>query len=150
MTVRHLTTSEAETETVAATLAGRLPPGAVVLLFGDLGAGKTAFVRGFAAGLGISADEVSSPTFVVIQEYGAGRLHHVDLYRLGPDEVDDLGLDELSERGARVCVEWAERWQRPPAGAVRVQILDRGDDRRELVVENGAPDELAKRDYSER
>jgi tRNA threonylcarbamoyladenosine biosynthesis protein TsaE len=142
-TTHHLTAGEADTEAVAAALACRLPAGAVVLLSGDLGAGKTAFVRGFAAGLGISADEVSSPTFVVVQEYGGGRLQHVDLYRLGPDEVDDLGLEELSERGARVCVEWAERWRRPPPGAVRVQILDRGDDRRELVVDDECPDDPA-------
>ena len=77
-----------------------LAPGAVVLLYGQLGAGKTAFVRGLARGLGAAADDVSSPTFTIVQEYPARRLtlYHVDLYRLEPAEVDDLGLDELVER----------------------------------------------------
>ena len=140
MTERYLTHSEQETAGVAATLARRLSPGTVVLLFGELGAGKTAFVRGFVEGVGIAADEVSSPTFTVIQEYGGdGRVYHVDLYRLGPDEVEDLGLEELPERGGLVCIEWADRLPWPVAGAVSVRITDEGDDAREVAIE-GAPD----------
>ena len=139
MTERHVTGSEAETEELAAGLARRLPRGTVVLLHGVLGAGKTVFVRGVAAGLGIPVDEVSSPTFVVIQEYGGGRLQHVDLYRLDAAEVDDLGLEELAARAALVCVEWADRWRHPPAEAVSVRMRDLGGDRRELVVDAPPP-----------
>ncbi len=139
MNTRHESHSERQTADIAAELARRLPPGAVVLLFGDLGAGKTAFVRGFVEGLGIDPDQVSSPTFTIVQAYGGGRVQHVDLYRLDPAEADDLGLEELPESGALVCIEWADRLPRPVAGAVSVRILDRGGDSRELVIE--APDE---------
>jgi tRNA threonylcarbamoyladenosine biosynthesis protein TsaE len=130
--------TESEDQTVAAAhrLAERLPPGALVLLTGDLGAGKTAFVRGLAAGLGIDPDEVSSPTFTLIQEYrGARVLRHVDLYRLQGAETDDLGLDELAEDGAVVAIEWAERLSAPPVGALRVTIVDLGGDGREIRIE---------------
>ena len=93
-----ITQSESETATVGRDLARALTPGSVVLLFGDLGAGKTAFVRGLAEGLGVVPEEVSSPTFTLMQEYRGGRvpLVHVDLYRLDdPREVDELGLEEL-------------------------------------------------------
>lgn len=135
MNTRHESHSERQTADIAAELARRLPPGAVVQLFGDLGAGKTAFVRGFVEGAGLDPDEVSSPTFTIVQAYGGGRVQHVDLYRLGPAETDDLGLEELPENGALVCIEWADRLPRPVAGAVSVRILDRGGDSRELVVE---------------
>ena len=139
MRERYLTHSEQETAGVAATLARRLPPGTVVLLYGELGAGKTAFVRGFVKGVGIAPDEVSSPTFTVIQQYGGdGRVYHVDLYRLGPDEVEDLGLEELPEGGGLVCIEWADRLPWSMAGTVSVRITDRGNDTRELAID-GAP-----------
>ena len=142
MTERYLTHSEQETAGVAARLARRVPPGTVVLLYGELGAGKTAFVRGFVEGVGIAPDEVSSPTFTIIQQYGVERrVYHVDLYRLGPDEVEDLGLEELPERGGLVCVEWAERLPRPMVGAVSVRITDRGDDARELAIAGVIPAE---------
>ena len=136
MIERYVTHSEQETAGVAAILARRLAPGTVVLLYGELGAGKTAFVRGFVEGAGIAPDEVSSPTFTLIQQYGVdGRVYHVDLYRLGPDEVEDLGLEELPERGALVCIEWADRLPWPMVGAVSVRITDRGHAVRELTIE---------------
>ena len=111
VTERVTTRSEAETSAVGRKLAGTLSAGDVVLLFGDLGAGKTAFVKGLAEGLGIGRDEVSSPTFTLVQEYRGGRLtlFHVDLYRLNdPRELDDLGLDEIAEGGV-LAIEWAEK-----------------------------------------
>lgn len=135
MDTRYQSHSERQTADIAADLARRLSPGAVVMLFGDLGAGKTAFVRGFVEGLGIDPDEVSSPTFTIVQAYGGGRVQHVDLYRLQPAETDDLGLEELPDGGALVCIEWADRLPRPARGAVSVRILDRGGDTRELVIE---------------
>jgi tRNA threonylcarbamoyladenosine biosynthesis protein TsaE len=139
--------SERETEDAGADLAARLQPGAWVLLFGDLGAGKTAFVRGMAAGLGVEAGEVSSPTFTLIQEYrGRLRLYHVDLYRLAERESDDLGLEELDASGGVVAVEWAEKLGRRVTGAVEVRLRDLGDDRREIVI----GDDTAGTAYSDR
>lgn len=128
-----LTTSEEETESAGERLAGSLAPGDVVLLYGDLGAGKTAFVRGLARGLGAAGDDVSSPTFTLIHEY-AGRviLYHVDLYRLEPSEVDDLGLDDLVSADGIVAIEWAERWTGRPDDAIEIRIADAGEDRRRI------------------
>ena len=133
----HTMTTGSETETIDAgrRLGIGLAPGQVVLLFGDLGSGKTAFVRGLAEGLGSNPDEVSSPTFTLIQEY-AGRvtLYHVDLYRVSPTEVDDLGLDQLGEGRGVVAIEWGERLPRPVDGAIEVHIEDLGDDRRRITL----------------
>jgi tRNA threonylcarbamoyladenosine biosynthesis protein TsaE len=133
-----VTQSEQETFAVAEKLAKTLVPGASVLLYGDLGAGKTAFVRGLAAGLGIDPEEVSSPTFVLIQHYrGATPLTHVDLYRLdSAAAVEDLGLDELTTGGV-LAVEWAERWPRPAEGSVQVKIEDLGGDTRRVTIQKG-------------
>jgi len=126
----HHTRSEAETMSLGRKLAERLPPGAVVLLFGNLGAGKTAFVRGLAEGLGASPGEVTSPTFTLIQEYaGPTPLYHVDLYRLTPAEADDLGLDELVAGDGVVAIEWADRLPRAIDGAVVVRIEGEGETR---------------------
>jgi tRNA threonylcarbamoyladenosine biosynthesis protein TsaE len=131
------TDSEDETAAVGRELAATLSAGDVLLLFGDLGAGKTAFVRGLAEGLGVSRDEVSSPTFTLIQEYRGGRLplFHVDLYRIeDPREFDELGLDEIAEDGV-LAIEWADRYPRPPQGAVRVRIEHAGESQRRVGIE---------------
>ena len=123
-----MTHSERETADVALQLAQTLRPGDVVLLHGELGAGKTAFVRGLAEGLGISPDAVSSPTFTLIQEYRGGRLplFHVDLYRLDdPREIDDLGLEEIAADGV-LAIEWAEKLPRTAEDAIHVTI-EHGD-----------------------
>ena len=133
----HTSNSEAETRAIAARLSPALTPGSVVLLSGDLGAGKTAFVRGLASGLGIDPDEVTSPTFTLVHEYRGGRLPlmHVDLYRLDRAELDEIGLDsDLAAAGA-TAVEWSERLTRPITGAVTVHIADRGGDTREIRIE---------------
>ena len=129
--------SESQTSDTGHALALDLSAGDVVLLTGDLGAGKTAFVRGLAAGLGIDAQEVRSPTFTLIQEYRGGRLtlYHIDLYRLTPREVDDLGLDELVDQGGVVAVEWPGRWLRPPSDAIRVSLVASGETEREIRIE---------------
>jgi len=131
------TNSESETAAVGRELALTLTIGDVVLLFGDLGAGKTAFARGLAEGLGVSPDEVSSPTFTLMQEYRSGRvpLLHVDLYRLNDSrEIDDLGLEELGE-SAVLAIEWAEKLPRPIGRAVAVRITHGNDETRELRIE---------------
>lgn len=130
-----LTASEEDTSAAGARLGESLRAGDVVLLFGDLGAGKTAFVRGLAEGLGAPGDEVSSPTFTIVQEY-AGRvtLYHVDLYRLEEREVDDLGLEELVLGDGVVAIEWAERWRGRPDDAMEVRIEDAGEDVRRISV----------------
>jgi tRNA threonylcarbamoyladenosine biosynthesis protein TsaE len=126
--------SEQATTELGERLARSLSPGAVVLLEGELGAGKTAFVRGLATGLGAAEEDVSSPTFTLIQEY-RGRIPflHADLYRITGAEVDELGLDELGRDGV-VAIEWAAKLLRRPAGAVEVLIEDLGDDRRRITI----------------
>jgi tRNA threonylcarbamoyladenosine biosynthesis protein TsaE len=129
-----ITHSEAETAAVGRKVAATLNAGAIVLLQGDLGAGKTAFVRGIAEGLGISPDDVTSPTFTLIQEHRGGRLplFHVDLYRLRPIEVDDLGLDEMTLEGGVTAIEWPERLPRPFHDAMVVH-LEHGDGDQRLI-----------------
>jgi len=129
-----ITASESETERAGEDLGRRLASGDVVLLYGDLGAGKTAFVRGLATGLGIDPDDVSSPTFTLVQEYrGRLPLFHVDLYRLAPGEVDDLGLDALAAGGV-LAIEWAERMPREDPGAIHVRLEHAGEDQRRIEV----------------
>ena len=129
--------SEIDTRAIASRLAADLRPGAVVLLSGDLGAGKTAFVRGLAEGLGIDPGDVTSPTFTLVHEHRGGRLPlvHVDLYRLDRADLDEIGLDQdVAEQGV-VAVEWAERLTRPLGGAVTIRISDEGGDRRSITIE---------------
>ena len=128
VSVAHTTRSEQETAAIANALAEELQPGDVLLLSGNLGAGKTAFVRGLAEGLGIDPREVSSPTFTLVHEYRGGRfaLYHVDLYRLDRAATDDLGLDELGARDGVVAIEWPDRLTHPIEGArtIRIEIVD--------------------------
>src|SRR5918995_5168092 len=120
----HVTTSEAETAAVARDLAASLSPGDVLLLSGNLGAGKTAFVRGLAEGLDIDPGEVSSPTFTLVHEYRGGRLtlYHVDLYRLDRAATEDLGLEELGVADGVLAVEWPDRLTHGLEPATRIQI----------------------------
>ena len=108
--MEHVTNSPEETEALGEMLAGRLEPGTVIAFTGDLGAGKTAFVRGLARGLGIT-ERVTSPTFTIVNEYEGGRLplFHFDMYRLGSaDELFDIGWEDYLARGGVCAVEWSE------------------------------------------
>ncbi|HET7619063.1 MAG TPA: tRNA (adenosine(37)-N6)-threonylcarbamoyltransferase complex ATPase subunit type 1 TsaE [Vicinamibacterales bacterium] len=140
MTPTTITTSnEAETIDAGERLGRTLNAGDVVLLYGDLGAGKTAFVRGLARGLDANPDDVSSPTFTIVQEYhGRTTLYHVDLYRLEPAEIDDLGLEDLVCGDGVVAIEWAERWRGRPDDVIDVSLEDAGEDRRRIGIRSGA------------
>lgn len=119
--------SEAETRQLGVTLAAELAPDGVLLLSGDLGSGKTVLAQGIAEGLGIDPGEVQSPTFTLIREHRGrgGRLIHVDLYRLDPEEVGALGLEELLAGPGVKVVEWAERlpFEIPAARRLRLRRL---------------------------
>jgi tRNA threonylcarbamoyladenosine biosynthesis protein TsaE len=133
----YRTASEAETIALGERLAGELPPRGVVLLIGNLGAGKTTLAKGIVQGLGAApAEEVSSPTFTLIHEYGEGRVYHVDLYRLDePRQVATLGLDEIFERDGLVLIEWGERFPRLlPADRIEIRMRTLADDEREIAV----------------
>jgi tRNA threonylcarbamoyladenosine biosynthesis protein TsaE len=130
------THSEIETAMVGRDLASTLSAGDIVLLYGDLGAGKTAFVRGLAEGLGVEPGEVSSPTFTLVQEYRGGRvpLLHVDLYRLDDSrEIDDLGLDEIAA-GAVLTIEWADKLPGGWPGAIEIRFEHADGDTRNLAI----------------
>ncbi len=131
-----LTASAEETRALARRLAPTLRPGDVVLLVGELGAGKTTFVQGLAEGLGLDPQRVSSPTFVLIQEYaeeGAVPLYHVDAYRVrDPRELVEVGLEEYFERPGVTVIEWGDKVRErvpPDAIEVRFEVLE-GDRRR--------------------
>jgi tRNA threonylcarbamoyladenosine biosynthesis protein TsaE len=120
------TRSEEETIELGRKIARDLPKKAVILLIGNLGAGKTTLAKGIISGLGAAdPDEVTSPTFTLIHEYGGGRVYHVDLYRLDtPAQVATLGLEELLEREAIVLIEWGERFPHlfpPERTEIRIQ-----------------------------
>jgi len=115
----------AETEAVGEELAAALLPDATLLLEGDLGAGKTALVRGLARGLGIDPGEIQSPTFTLVREHRGAtgtRLVHLDLYRLEPHEVESAGIEELLNGPGVKAVEWAERlpFELPEAWVLRI------------------------------
>lgn len=134
MTISH---SAEETTALGEQLAATLPRGAVIALAGDLGAGKTHFVKGLAAGCGFSGD-VTSPTFTLIHEYSGGRLtlYHIDLYRLdSPDEALRIGLDEYLDGGGVTAIEWADKFpELIPPDAVWVRMRHAGE-AREIEIE---------------
>ena len=140
MATTVITRSEEETARVGRDLARTLDVGSIVLLVGELGAGKTAFVRGLADGLGVAAGEVSSPTFTLIHEYRGGRLPllHVDLYRVdGAREIDELGLEELGAAGV-LAIEWADKLARPMSNGVVVRIDQGAGDERAITIADRA------------
>ncbi len=133
---RFETASEDETIELGRRIASELPSRAVILLIGNLGAGKTTLAKGIVEGLGaVAADEVSSPTFTLIHEYSP-RVCHIDLYRLETAaEVATLGLDELFDRDAVVLIEWGERFPEiMPEDRIEIRLEPRGDQGREILV----------------
>ena len=133
--MEYRTHSESETEAVGEALATTLSPGTVIAFTGDLGAGKTAFTRGLARGLGIS-ERVTSPTFTIVNEYEGGRLplFHFDMYRLeSSEELFDIGWEDYLRRGGVCAVEWSEKVADALVGALRVDIR-RGEGERDRVI----------------
>ena len=133
------THSPAETEKIGAALGNILPPGTVLAYEGDLGAGKTAFTRGLAAGLGCT-DMVTSPTYTIVNEYLSGRLplFHFDMYRLSSsDDLWDIGWEDYLDRGGICAVEWSENVADALEGAIVVTIEKLGEDTRRITVEGG-------------
>ena len=141
MMTTTITHSENETQALAQELAARLTAGDVLLLSGNLGAGKTAFVRGLAEGLGIDPAEVSSPTFTLIHEYRGGRLtlYHVDLYRLDSAATTDLGLEEMGVADGVLAIEWPERLSHTLAGAMTVTMEMVGEQSRRITTNHQPP-----------
>lgn len=130
--------TEEETIDLGRRLGRQWPRPCVVLLIGDLGAGKTTMAKGIAEGLGVArADDVSSPTFPLIHEYGdSGEMYHIDLYRLDTQrEVESLGLDEIFSRDAVVVLEWAERFPALlPETRIEIRITASPDELRRVAV----------------
>ena len=138
----QITTHSAdETQALGQKLASRLAPGDVIAYFGDLGAGKTAFTRGLAQGLGIT-DPVTSPTYTIVNEYLSGRipLFHFDMYRLSSsDELFDIGWEDYLCRGGVCAVEWSENVEDALQDAIRVTIEKDADepDTRHITITGG-------------
>ena len=136
--MEYMTRNESETEALGERLARSLPSGgAVVALYGELGAGKTAFVRGMARGLGVT-ERVVSPTFTIVNEYpGERELFHFDMYRLGgADELFDIGWEDYLVRGGVCAVEWSENVPEAFDGSEICVSIDKiGDDERKITIE---------------
>ncbi len=148
MTIERSTHSEAETIDLARALAGRLTGGEVICLEGELGSGKTCFVRGLAAGLGLDPSAVCSPTFVIWRQYDDHaplKLVHVDAFRLtGAQDLESIGWDELlTARDVVIAVEWPSRIETAlPPNRIDVRLEHTGDTSRRLTL--SAPDELVE------
>ena len=137
--MEFLTNSPAETEIVGEKLAKILTPGTVIAYRGDLGAGKTAFTRGLARGLGCG-ETVTSPTYTIVNEYITGRmpLFHFDMYRLASsDDLWDIGWEDYLDRGGVCAVEWSENVADALEGALTVTIEKLGEDARRITIEGG-------------
>ena len=137
--MEFITNSPAQTEAVGAALARVLPVGSVVAYRGGLGAGKTAFTRGLARGLGVT-DSVTSPTYTIVNEYLSGRcpLFHFDMYRLkSADDLFDIGWEDYLERGGVCAVEWSENVDEAMEDAVYVTIERLDEERRRITIEGG-------------
>lgn len=135
-----ITHSERETEAAGAAFAAGIPDGTVVAMYGELGAGKTAFVRGMAQGMGLDC-RVNSPTFTIVNEYlGARTLLHFDMYRLGSaDELWDIGWDDYLSRGAVCAVEWSENVADAFTGdEITVRFEKLSDTDRRITIEGGS------------
>jgi tRNA threonylcarbamoyladenosine biosynthesis protein TsaE len=131
------THGEEETIELGRRIAATLPKRAVVLLIGNLGAGKTTLAKGIINGLGAAEPEdVTSPTFTLIHEYGEGRVYHIDLYRLDrAEQVATLGLDEIFDRDAVVLIEWGERFpQVLPADRIEIRIEPLNEESRRIEM----------------
>jgi tRNA threonylcarbamoyladenosine biosynthesis protein TsaE len=141
--------SEEETCKLGEVFARSLKGGELILLEGELGLGKTVFARGIASGLELPPEDVSSPSFTLIQEYKGGRLHmfHVDLYRLNsPDELATLGLEEILSSGGVVVVEWGEKLPAYfHANAITVRLHDVGEGSRRIELDQPAENERQRR-----
>ena len=136
----YISHSEHDTEDIGASFARTLKGGTVVAMYGDLGAGKTAFVRGMARGMGLDC-RVSSPTFTIVNEYlGERELIHFDMYRLGSaDELFDIGWEDYVNRGSVCAVEWSENVQDAFFGdEIKVTITKLSDTERKIVIEGDA------------
>ena len=137
--MEFITNSPSETEALGTALGKILQPGAVIAYRGDLGAGKTAFTRGLARGLGCS-ELVTSPTYTIVNEYLGGRmpLFHFDMYRLGSsDDLFDIGWEDYLERGGVCAVEWSENVADAMEDAIFVTIEKLGGDARRITIEGG-------------
>ena len=135
--MEYITNSPAETEKLGASLAAKLGPGTVIAYRGDLGAGKTAFTRGLARGLGYT-DSVTSPTYTIVNEYLGGRLplFHFDMYRLrSADDLWDIGWEDYLDRGGVCAVEWSENVADAMEGAITVSIAKLDDTTRRITIE---------------
>ena len=135
----YISRSEAETEAIGEKFAEGLAGGTVVAMYGDLGAGKTAFVRGMARGMGLSC-RVSSPTFTIVNEYeGERELIHFDMYRLeSSDELFEIGWEDYLARGAVCAVEWSEKVEDAFFGDEIVVRIDKlGDNERRITIGEG-------------
>ena len=135
--MEFLTNSPGETEAIGAALAKVLTPGTILAYRGDLGAGKTAFTRGIARGLGCR-DLVTSPTYTIVNEYLSGRipLFHFDMYRLGSsDDLWDIGWEDYLERGGVAAVEWSENVADAMENAIWVRIEKTGEESRRITLE---------------
>ena len=137
--MEYITHSPEETEKIGAALAQKLNAGTVIAYRGDLGAGKTAFTRGLARGLGYR-ESVTSPTYTIVNEYLGGRLplFHFDMYRLGSaDDLWDIGWEDYLDRGGVCAVEWSENVQEAMEGAISVSIDKLDENTRRITIEGG-------------